>query len=90
MMWSLVGAVVLGMSGGGWYASRYIEDNLASKNEVVVAAAKADFVMDKQMESLVKQINQLERKANKTRDDLEQLRYLREQLEIMRQIRRGK
>src|SRR3990167_10057631 len=90
ILWSLVGTVVLGTAGGGWYANEYIHDKLASKESVQVAGAKADFALDKQMEATIAQINRIEGKKNKTREDLNQLDYLRQQLEIMRQIRRGK
>ena len=90
ILWSLVGTVVLGTAGGGWYANEYIHNNLASKEAVVVAGAKADFAIEKQMEATISQINHIEGKKKKTSEDLNQLDYLRKQLEIMRQIRRGK
>ena len=88
--WSMVGTAVLGAAGSVWYARDYIDTQLASKTEVIIAGAKADYTLDKQMEGIISQINNLERKPNKTRDDLNQLNYLREQLKIMQQIRRGK
>ena len=90
ILWGLVGTVVMGTAGGGWYANEYIHDNLASKEAVVVAGAKADFAIEKQMEATISQINHIEGKKKKTSEDLNQLDYLRKQLEIMRQIRRGK
>lgn len=88
--WGLLGLAITGMSSGGWYANDYIHTKLASKEAVVVAGAKADFVIDKQIESVISQINHIESKKKKTQEDLNQLDYLRKQLEIMRQIRRGK
>lgn len=88
--WGLLTVGVMGLSGGGWYANDYIHNKLASKDAVLVAGAKADFVIDRQMESVISQINHIESKRKKTREDFSQLEYLRKQLEIMRQIRRGK
>jgi len=59
----------------------------ADHAEVVAVNAKAEFVMDKQMESMLAQINKLEQKQGKTPDDIEQLRYLRDELKRLRDIR---
>ena len=90
MMWSLVGTLVLGTVGGGWYVRDYIDTQLASKEEVKLAGNKADFVLDQQMAALIGQIGYLERKGNKTAGERQQLDYLRKQLEHMRNVRRGK
>ena len=89
-MWSLVGTLVLGTVGGGWYARDYIDTRLASKEEVQLAGNKADFVLDQQMAALIGQIGYLERKATKTAGERQQLDYLRKQLEHMRNVRSGK
>ena len=90
IMWSLVGTVVIGMAGGGWYARDYIDTRLASKEEVQLAGNKADFVLDQQMAALIGQIGNLERKASKTASERQQLDYLRKQLDHMRKVRSGK
>ena len=89
-MWSLVGTLALSTVGGGWYVRDYIDTRLASKEEVKLAGNKADFVLDQQMAALIGQIAYLERKANKTAGELQQLNYLRQQLDHMRKVRSGK
>jgi len=87
--WGIVGTLVTGLAFGGWAARDYLDD-FASKGEVQVAAAKADYVLDRQMEDLVRQIAWLERKPNKTQEEFNQLKYLRRLLENMRKVRSGK
>ena len=55
---------------------------------VVAVDDKANYVLDKQMESTLSQINKLESKQNKTQDDREHLRYLREDLQRSKEIRK--
>lgn len=93
----ILGTLVMGLAFGGWQARDYIEERLASKDDVkhvgevaIVAGVKADFVIDQQMEDLIAKIAYLDRKPNKTTDEREQLKYLRDQLERMRRIRTGK
>jgi len=81
------------MVGAGWGANKY----LATKDELMLAEAKiervkaqTDYTMDRQMFAVLRDINRLEEKKNKTPDDLEQLRFLREQLKEMREVRKGK
>ena len=90
LLWSILGVVVSGLALGGWAARDYIEERLASKEDVIVAGTKADFSLDKHMEYLLERINQLERKRNKTVDDRDQLKFLRDELNRLRAIRRGK
>ena len=87
----IAGVVALaGVAGGGWQANEYLHRTFASRDSVIVAGAKADYTLNKQMEGLLAQIAQLERKANKTAGEIEHLRYLREELQRMREVQRGK
>ena len=86
MFWALVGLLLTALVGGGWYA-RDVLASLATKEEVKVAGGKADFVLDRQIETLVGQISYLERKPNKTSAELEHLRYLRQQLDQLKRVR---
>jgi len=72
---------------GGFF---WLNDTFATKEAVVVAQTKADILLDKQMEGMLRQINELERKAKKTPDDRHHLDYLRKELEHMRKVRSGK
>ena len=87
----IAGVVALaGVAGGGWQANEYLHRTFASHEAVMVAGAKADYTLSKQMESLIAQIAHLERKPNKTRDEIEHLRYLREEYKRMQDLQRGK
>jgi len=86
----LIGALVMGLAFGGWHLHAFVTNDLASKEEVVLAMAKADYVIDRQMEDLVRQIAYLEKLPNKTPGQLNQLNYLRKLLENMRKVRSGK
>ena len=87
----IAGIVALaGVAGGGWQANEYLHRTFASRDSVIVAGAKADYTLNKQMESLIAQIAHLERKQNKTRDEIEHLRYLREEYKRMQDLQRGK
>ena len=80
---SLVGAL-----GGGGYV---VATTFATNSDLQVVASRTDYIMDKQIESLIGQINLLEAKARAgkaTQYDIEQLKYLREELVRMRAIRR--
>ena len=83
---STLSGLVVTIAGGGWWAAT----TLADKETVMVIASKADYSIDKHAEYLLSQINKLEAKQNKTPDDRQQLQYLRDELERLRQIRRGK
>lgn len=78
------------IAGAGWGAHTYLTDTYAERADVNLAGAKADFVLDRQMAALIAEIAYLERKPNKTPGEIEQLRWLREQLELMRRVRSGK
>ena len=90
IFWSLVGTTVAGLAFGGWAARDYIDERLASKEAVIVAGAKADFVLDRQMEAVIAQIAYLERKPKLTPVEINQLNYLRQQLIEMRRVRAAK
>jgi hypothetical protein len=89
LLWSLVSVAILGMIGGGWYA-RDVLASLATKEDVLVAFGKSDFLLDRQIEATAAQIAYLERKPNLTATELNQLNYLRDQLRRLRQVRDGK
>lgn len=100
-MWMKMAAVGVSVGsaaiGGTWATSEYMHSNLAWKadvkaiqDEAIIAGYKADFVLDQLISQLVAQIAYLENKKNKTRDEIEQLRSLRQQLEIQRKVRKGK
>jgi len=74
--------------GGSGYTLATKLDAKADKPLVVAVDAKVDYILDKQMESTLSQINKLEAKPQKTQDDREQIRYLREELERSREIRK--
>jgi len=87
---TLLGALTLitTISGGTWYVS----ENFARQDDLVVVASKADYALDKQMEYLLSQINRLDSKARAgkaTEYDMEQIRYMREELKRLRALRRG-
>ena len=78
-----MGTIVTTLGGAGWYA----RDTIATKEDVVVAASKANTALDLQMESLIQKIAKLDSKVGKTQEELEQLRYWRQQLERLRKMR---
>ena len=87
----VAGAVALaGVAGGGWQANEYLHSTFASHEAVLVAGAKADYLMDQRMESIVAEIAWLERKKNKTTEELKQLDYLRDKLDRIRKVQKGK
>lgn len=90
LLWSILGSVIMALAFGGWAARDFVDTKLASKDQVVVVGLKADFVIDQQMAAVIGQIAYLERKPRKTQDEINQLNYLRQQLDIMRKVRSGK
>ena len=82
--------LVTGLAFGGWGASEYLNSRFAAREAVLVAEAKADFVIDRQMEAIINEIGYLERKKNPTPSEFERMRYLRDQLQQMRKVRAGK
>ena len=83
-------AAAISLAGAGWGAHEYLTHTYAERESVKVVELQAQFVLDQQIESIVKAIAHLERKRNKTPGEIEQLRYLREQLQIMRRVRLGR
>ena len=87
----IAGAVALaGIAGGGWQANEYLHSTFASHEAVMVAGAKADYLIDQRMESIVAEIAWLERKRNKTTDEQQHLLYLRDKLDRLRKVQKGK
>jgi len=87
---AILGTLVTGLAFGGWHIRDYLSNNVAMKEEVLVAAGKADFVLERQMEATINEIAFLERKGNLTNAELARLAYLRQQLDQMRKVRAGK
>ena len=94
ILWSLVGTVVLGTAGGGWYANEYIHDNLASKESVQVAGAQVNYILTRQESSIVREIAVLEREQERlgklTTTQRDRLEDLRKELHELREVRKGK
>ena len=87
----IAGVVALaGVAGGGWEANEYLHSTFASQEAVMIAGAKLEYLMDQRMESIVAEIAWLERKRNKTAEELKQLDYLREKLDRLRKVQKGK
>jgi len=78
--------LALTLSGGGYWVSEQLSSK-AGKEQLMVVELKADFVMDKQIESMHSQINKIESKPKKSEDDREQVRYLRDEVKRLRDIR---
>ena len=83
-----VGLVVT-LGGGGFWVANTIATK-ADKEDVLIVATQTQFALDKQIESLLAQINKLEAKKVKTEDDRDQIRYLREEVKRTREIKQGK
>lgn len=88
--WIKIGMVVFAAAGtivgSVWGASTYVQ-TLATKNDLVVVQAQAQTALDQQMEDIMARLARLESKPNKTADDRDQIKYLRDQLERLRRIR---
>ena len=74
------------IAGSVWGASAYVQ-TFATKNDLVVVQAPAQPALDQQMEDVMARLARLEGKRNKTADDRDQIKYLRDQLERLRRIR---
>ena len=79
-------AVVVGVLGG----YTWLHSTFASKGDVVVAGAKADYALDVQMRGIIAEIQRIEAKKVKDAYDISQLNFLRGELERLRQLRSGK
>ena len=88
--WLKIGMVIFAAAGtvigSVWAASEYVQ-TFATKNELVVVQAQAQTALDQQMEDIMARIARLENKRNKTADDRDQIKYLRDQLDRLRRIR---
>lgn len=87
LLGSILAVVVTSLALGGWKAHTFVTEELASKDEVIVAGTQAQTALDIQMRHLIAQISRLEEKRNKNADEREQLKYLRGELERLRKIR---
>lgn len=82
--------LVSAIGGGGYWLAEKVptkDDIKIVELKVEAQDAKTNYLYDTQMESQVKQINRLESKTNKTPDEIEQLRFLREELNTQRKMR---
>lgn len=87
----IAGVVALaGVAGGGWQANEWLHRTFASREAVMVAGAKADYLIDQRIDATVAEIAWLERKRNKTAEELKQLDYLRDRLDRLRKVQKGK
>ena len=84
---STIAGLIATIGGGGYWAAQEIGAK-ADKTELVVAGARVDFIYDKMIESYVSQIAILEAKQRKTPEENDRLRYLREELNRVRDIRK--
>ena len=85
--WGIVGTLVTGLAFGGWAVRSYIEDELASKDDLIVVQAQVQTALDQQMEDVMARIANLEAKPKKSQYDYDQIKYLRDQLERLRRMR---
>ena len=74
----------------GWGAHEYLTGHYAARERVEVAMQQSQFLLDLRIENVVKAIARIENIANKTPTQIAELRYLREQLAIMRRVRSGR
>ena len=86
----IVFATTTATGGAGWGAHEYLTSRFADKETVELAGAQVQFVLDQQIESIVSQIAVLEKKRNKSQEELNHLEYLRKRLEHVRAVQRGK
>lgn len=90
LLYSILGTLVTGLAFGGWKARDWIENELASKVEVIVAGTKADYSLDIHMQRVIAEISRLEAKRKLTQEERDQVKFLRDDLERLRKIRSGK
>lgn len=85
--------LVTALALGGWTAHAFVS-GLATKSEVKLEvqslAVKSDYLMDRRLEGLVREIAELERLQKLTPVQIERLRELRLQLEEARRVQKGK
>ncbi len=73
----------------GYWASDTLATNesLQTTNDrITITEAKADYILDIQIQSLLAQIQRIQSKPQKTIDDREQVKYLREEVKRIREI----
>ena len=80
---SLIVSLVLTLAGAGWWAAT----TLATSDQVTIAESKADYSLDLHIQSLNAQLGRLMAKKNKTQDDRDQIRWLRDEIKRLRTIR---
>lgn len=90
-------AAVGAMLGVGWGANKYLDSTYAEKEDIVLAESKIEkvkaqtnYALDRQISGVQRDINYLEAKRVKTADDRDTIKYLREQLKEMKEVRSGK
>ena len=83
---SLIGTI----GGGGYWLANNVpstDDMKLAESKIEAQDAKTNYLYDIQMTRQIKEIDKLESKPNKTREEVEQLRYMREQLNEQRKMR---
>jgi len=83
-------AAAISLAGAGWGAHEYLTTSYAERNFVLVMDQRQQYILELQIERIVKQIAHLERIPIKSPTELEQLRYLREKLSNIRRVQRGR
>jgi len=84
---SILGVLVTGLAFGGWRASQFIENELASKGEVVIVQVQVQTLYDARIEQLAIQRDRIIRKPKKTEQDLQDLRDIERELELAKKMR---
>ena len=90
LMVAILGTLVTGLAFGGWHLREYLANNVAMKEEVLVASNKADYLLERREEAIVREMAELERVKQRTPTQNSHLENLRRQLEEARKVRRGK
>jgi len=80
-------AGLLGSAVAVGYGGHVLLEEKADKQELIVAGARVDFIYDKMIESKYEQIITLDKKRNKTPDEIERLRYLRKEVDRLREVK---
>jgi len=76
--------LIFTLAGAGWWAA----NNLALAEDVKEVRTKAELALDLHIQILTTQLSRLEAKRKKTRYDLDQIKYLREQINLLRGIKK--
>ena len=83
--WVGVALTLVGMVAGSVV---YIHKTFATVGEMQVAATQAQYSIDLHIQGIMAQIARLEAKPNRTTDDQAQLKYLRDELARLRELRK--